>query len=307
MTTLHISEASNADLPELHELFTQSCDLDQLSLALLEEKLFHNPCPDTDTYRTLTARVGNRCVGFMQQVTRLSERRGWLGLFCVHPRHRRQGIARRLLHGCIQTWPGDAIDRIDVMTVGANYLVAGIDPRYTPACCFLEEMGFTRGREAANMRARLDGAFETRSEEDQLLRKGVEIRRARPGDEPLLDAFFAGQFGPAWRTEALLAFHQAPPALHLALGEGQIIGFGAHSAMNREWGNFGPIGTAEPARRLGVGKILLYRCMADLKQAGHRTAVIPAIGPYRFYSRTLNCRIERVFWQYHLQQNSTPA
>lgn len=302
MNGFQISPAAPCDLPRLHGLLELSCDLDHVSPALVAEKLFHNPCPETDVYRTHLVRMQDDCIALMQQVTRVSERRGWLGLFCVHPRHRRQGIARRLLRACLEHWPGGTIDRIDVMTVGANYLVAGIDPRYTAACCFLEAMGFARGREAANMRARLDSSFETARNEAALLSKGIQVRRACEGDEPMMDAFFADHFGPAWRTEAMLAFRQTPPALHLALCEGKVIGFAAHSAMNREWGNFGPIGTAEAFRQTGVGKVLLYRCMADLKEAGHRTAVIPAIGPYRFYSRALNCRIERVFWQYHLQQ-----
>jgi hypothetical protein len=70
--------------------------------------------------------------------------------------------------------------------------------------------------------------------------------------------------------------------------------------MNQEWGNFGPMGTADEARGLGLGEVLLYRCMADLQAAGHKTAVIPWVGPDAYYSRLLNCHIDRVFRQYRL-------
>ena len=150
------------------------------------------------------------------------------------------------------------------------------------------------------MRAQLDRSFDTSRQEAALQAAGVEVRRARGEDAARIERFFGRCFGEGWLAEVRLAMSREPPAVHLALRNDEIIGFAAHSTMNAEWGNFGPMGTADEARGRGIGRALLYRCLADLKAAGFTSAVIPWIGPYRFYSRLLNCAIERVFWQYRL-------
>nr|WP_256862898.1 hypothetical protein [Microbispora sp. GKU 823] len=58
------------------------------------------------------------------------------------------------------------------------------------------------------------------------------------------------------------------------------------------------MGTAEAARGLGVGRVLLRRCLADQAAAGQTSAQIGWVGPLRFYSRTVGARTERVFWLY---------
>jgi predicted N-acetyltransferase YhbS len=68
--------------------------------------------------------------------------------------------------------------------------------------------------------------------------------------------------------------------------------------MNREWGWFGPMGTAAAFEGRGIGRVLLRRALGDLRAAGHRTAVIPWAGPVGFYRRHVPCPQARVFWQY---------
>ncbi|NUP67682.1 MAG: GNAT family N-acetyltransferase, partial [Nonomuraea sp.] len=61
---------------------------------------------------------------------------------------------------------------------------------------------------------------------------------------------------------------------------------------------FGPMGTAPDARGLGLGGVLLRRCLADQRAAGQASAQIGWVGPLRFYSRAVGARAERVFWLY---------
>ena len=296
-----LSEAQPESLERLHALASSALTFDTFSAELLHQKLFFNPHPCRDEYHTLVAEIGGEVAGMLQHVVRADERRAWLGLFAIAAEHRRQGVARRLYDAALTAWREKSIKMVDVLTIPTNYLAPGIDPRYTPAVCFVESVGFVQQGQRANMRARLDRDFDTSAQEAALKAQGIDVRRAQTGDWALIERFFGRCFGEGWLCEVGLAMSRDPPGVHLALQAGEIVGFAAHSTMNQEWGNFGPMGTADEARNRGVGRVLLYRCLADLKAAGFASAVIPWVGPYRFYCRLLNCAIERVFWQYRLE------
>jgi hypothetical protein len=63
------------------------------------------------------------------------------------------------------------------------------------------------------------------------------------------------------------------------------------------------MGTAPQAQGKSIGRVLLWRCLNDLRDAGHRTAVIPWVGPIGFYARHAGCQVDRVFWRYRLTIN----
>ncbi len=303
-TPWRIVQASAADLERLHALTARALIFDTFSASLLDEKLFLNPHPDRDEYHTLMAERDGEAVGMLQHVIRADEKLAWLGLFGVAEAHRRQGVGRRLFESARSSWRARGVRTVDVLTIPTNYLVPGLDPRYTPAVCFVESLGFVQRAKKANLRAVLDRDFETRARETTLRADGIEVRRARVEDKELIERFFAADFGDGWLAEVRRAMKLDPPGVHLALRDSVIVGFSAHSTMNREWGNFGPMGTVESARGKGIGQVLLYRCLRDLKTAGFTSAVIPWIGPHRFYCNLLNCAIERVFWQYRLELTS---
>jgi hypothetical protein len=58
------------------------------------------------------------------------------------------------------------------------------------------------------------------------------------------------------------------------------------------------MGTLESERQHGIGTVLLKRCLADLRTAGHGSAQIDWTGPVRFYARAVGARIDRTFWPY---------
>ena len=273
--------------------------LDSFSRELLAEKLFERRRPEEFSWDVYIAQHGSRLVGFLQSATRPAMNKAWVGLFAVDEALRRQGIASALLNHARAVWPVGTTE-VEALAIPGNYLLPGLDPRYTEALCFLERCGFERFKDCVNLIADLSHAFETTAEQRRLAAAGIEVRRARAADEPLLDAYFEEQFGADWRFEASLAMRNDPPALHLALQDGRIIAFSAHSTQNREWGFFGPMGTAPAARGHGLGRVLLWHCLNDMRDAGHRTSVIPWVGPIAFYQQWAGCRVERVFWRYHL-------
>ncbi|MGE0481599.1 MAG: GNAT family N-acetyltransferase [Phycisphaerae bacterium] len=301
-----IRPATRADLAALHELACATLVLDRFSPALLEEKLFAGPRPEQMTWETWVADVSGRPVGFMQSVVRRAAHKAWIGLFAVAPEVRRMSLATALFEHVRGTWPAE-ISTAEVLAIPANYFTPGLDPRYTEALCFLEALGFRRGRDCVNLRGDLPQRFDTIADQTRLQSLGIVVRRAAPSDAAALDAFFAAHFGDDWRFECSLAEARDPPAVHLAWQADQIIAFSAHSTQNREWGFFGPMGTAPAARGLGVGRLLLWHCLNDLYDAGHRTCVIPWVGPIAFYRRWAGCRVERVFWRYELDLSQRPT
>ncbi len=297
---MNIITAKTSDLTANYNIARDAFQYDTFSINLLEEKLFRNPSPDLDEYRVLLAKVDENIIGFMHTVTRATESRGWLGLFATAATHHRQHVASRLHQHAVDAWNAAGVQQVEALAMPGNYFTPGLDPRYTPALCFLEHHGFERFSDCANLIAPLDREFETAEDEERLKKIGVAVRRATIDDNKLLDDFFNEEFGPAWRMEAALACAQDPPALHLAIENDRIIAFSAHSSQNREWGFFGPMGTTPAARGKSIGRVLLRRCLNDLRAAGHRTSIIPWVGPIGFYAKHVNAHVDRVFWRYRL-------
>ncbi len=296
-TNTLIRIATRDNLAEIYALARTALHLDTFTAELLDEKLFAGwCCPDTES-RVHVAEIGGHTIGFLQSVLRPAAAKAWLGLFAVSAEHRRRGVAATLYQTAFLDVPRE-ISEIEVLAIPGNYFAPGLDPRYTEAHCLVERLGFERFNDCVNLTAPLDSRFETADEETRLAAAGIEVRRAAPKDRDLLDRFFDEQFGADWRYEAELALDNNPPALHLALRDGQVIAFSAHSTQNREWGFFGPMGTTPAARGHGIGRVLLWHCLNDLRDAGHRTGVIPWVGPIAFYQQWANCRVDRVFWRY---------
>ncbi len=306
-TSVAIRRATQADLPAMHDLASASLVYDTFSLDLLAEKLVYNPAPGQFNKWVLLAEQGRDVVGFMQCVERPSQAKAWVGIFVVEPRRRRQGIGTTLLEHARRDFRQSNTQEVEALAIPGNYFNPGLDPRYTAALCFLEAHGFERFKDCVNLTADISKRFDLSDEQKRLASLGITVRRADHFDGPLLDAFFAEQFGPDWRMEAALAMQNDPPALHLALRDGHVIAFSGHSSQNREWGFFGPMGTTPDARGTGIGRVLLWHCLNDMHDAGHRTSVIPWVGPIGFYSRYVPCRVDRVFWRYRLPLVSAGA
>ena len=62
-------------------------------------------------------------------------------------------------------------------------------------------------------------------------------------------------------------------------------------------GGFGPEGVEKSLRGLGVGGVLLLRCLGDMKSRGYARCEIGWVGPYAFYAKVADARVCRVFWQ----------
>ncbi|MFC0503761.1 GNAT family N-acetyltransferase [Micromonospora costi] len=229
------------------------------------------------------------------------QRLGHVDLLAVAPEHRRRGTGRALLAAAERRLAGLGASEVLLAGNPPYYAWPGIDVRYTPAVCAALALGYRQDRTAWNMTADLsyDGSPALRSTEaaeHRLAAQGITVRRAEPADLPALVALARGTFGGTWDAELAGSVGRPGAGCHLAERDGEVVAFAAYGSSRPSW--FGPMGTAPAAEGSGIGGVLLRRCLADQRAAGHDSAQIGWVGPVPFYSRSAGARIERVFFLY---------
>lgn len=280
------------DAPELLELWNRSVRFDPLSASVLHEKVWD------DSGAGLVWDDGG-LQGFCYAVWRPANGRGYVKLLCVAPEFRRTGIATQLLAKAEVYLAGRGAPVVRVCESNPNYLVPGLDPRYTAGVLFFEKHGYVKVAETYNMRCQLAG-----QEFSTVAPPGLTVRRAEFGDQASVLELIVEHF-PAWHSEVLSMFANDPISLHLAFKDGKLAAFSGYDGNNRGTGWFGPMGTDPKLRGLGAGGVLLRRCLVDFQEQGLQDCVIPWVGPYRFYSQNSGAYIDRVFWR--LEKRLTPG
>ena len=250
-----------------------------------------------------------------------------LDLLLVDPEHRRRGIARGLLAELERLLKARGMTSISVKGNPPDYAWPGVDVRYTAAICALEAAGYTHDRTAWNMTAPLPVPAERKPKEIE----GIEIRRAAEADLDRLRAMVSAEWGPAWTAEVERAItgsgaqgaarrprpgnrrspvvgaegaarrpqtgNRRSPVVggvHAAFRNGEPVAFAAWGGCRPSW--FGPMGTLPAASGLGLGSVLLRRCLEDQAALGLDSAQIGWVGPVPFYSNAVGAYIDRVFF-----------
>ncbi len=286
------------DLATILSLWNRNAVHDRLTPELLDEKIFDDLAYQPQL--NWVAERDQRIAGFVSGTKRQDAHGviGFVKLLAVDPAYRRLGIGTALVEAVETEVKNQGAYLMRVFDSAPNYLLPGIDPRYTALLAFFERRGYERFGDTANMEVDLHARdFDTQSTEAELRRRGFEMRRAIMGDRDDLCGFLQ-QHWDAWIPEVERALMNYPISLHLALQQDRIIAFSAYDSNNLNTGWFGPMGTDPAHRSQGLGGVLLQRCLADLKAQGHRLAVIPWVGPHGFYWHYAGARIARVFWRY---------
>jgi ribosomal protein S18 acetylase RimI-like enzyme len=291
---------SRADAPALLRLWNHSARHDPCNAPLLEEKIWHDPDHDPDM--ALVCASADRLLGFVVAVSRQARASakpaGYIKLLAVDPKFQRGGVGSRLLLAAEQALARTGARSVRLGESAPNYLVPGVDLRYAPALAFFRRQGYRPVAQASNLRVTLVGrSFDATEDRLRLQNAGIWIRRARANDHADL-ARLLDEFGGGWAAEVERSLAHDPPLVHVAEQGGVLVGFSASEGNNVGTGWFGPMGTTEQARGLGIGKVLLYRCLADLAALGFREAIIPWVGPVEFYARHASAEVDRRFQRF---------
>jgi mycothiol synthase len=302
------------DLPALRNLAADSLHWDP-DAARLVDLLW----PTTDTEFALVDEVDGTVVGLAlgslgpEPRDPVAAPHGHVNLLAVGTDARRQGHATALL-AAMERRLGE-VGAGDMLIGGSTPRFAwpGIDVRYTAATCFAEARGYVRQREAVNMTVELDaaaaaGRLATELDEKRLAGHRITVRRLAEADRARISPWLAG-WGGTWREETLATLDHRPAAGDAAAAgtyvavlrdgapDAEYVGFASYGVNRPDW--FGPMGTGGELRGLGIGRVLLRRCLNDMRELGRlRSAQIGWVGPIAFYARTVDAYLERVYWMY---------
>lgn len=274
-----------------HALWTRSAPHDAISATLFAEKVWGEPA-GTALAADLDGQLAGVGVGVLWTVP--DAVRGSLRLLAVAPGARRRGVGTALLDALADDLRQRGATVLRVAEAAPNYLTPGVDVRYDAAPAFFEAQGFGVLGESVNLGVDLARDWDTHADEARLAQVGVDVRRGRPDDRDAIGVLLDAQW-PAWHAEVAVALAQPEPPIHLATRGATVLGFAAHSTNNAELGWFGPMGTAPAARGLGIGAILLARCLADLRQRGLDRATIAWAAALPFYERACGATVARRF------------
>ncbi len=282
-SNITIRPYTGADEPALIELWNATMTHDRINPAVFRTKVlldlnFH---PDG----LLLAEQDGALAGFVLSIARqvpqfldgLEPERGWITAFGVHPERRRQGIGRALFAAALQRMAQTGKREVLISPYTPNYFIPGVDVEaYPEAVAFLHATGWQTLYQPISMHAEITGFQvppEIISRERALAEEGYCIRPVTAADLPDLMPFIARHFGWDWvrfAQEYLLELFGPGSdqiCFLVATYQDRIVGY---CQQRRE--RFGPFGVDPALRSKGIGRVLLFRCLADMLTKGFHAA-----------------------------------
>lgn len=269
-----------------------------MSATLFDEKVFED-ADIAPAMRMVSQDDSGDVTGFGVCVPRApQEATGAIKLIAVDAKVRRLGIGATLAAHLERVLTFRGCRAVRLGESPPNYLQPGIDQDAVDAIGFFESRGYRSFSTVHDMRCELyEADLSTTDDESRLAGRGVVVRRATAADMASLTRAVREYWG-GWLPEVRIAMSHDPPAVHVAAVASEVVAFSAHSSNNQSIGWFGPMGTVPESRGIGVGTVLLRRCLRDLRDYGFAQAVIPWVGPVTFYERAVGARVERTYLRF---------
>jgi mycothiol synthase len=274
---MHIRPYQGGDESQLLAVWNASMTADNLDETAFRTKVLLDP--NFQTVNLLVAVEADRIVGFTLMLTRqvplflqgIEPEQAWITAFGVLPEHRRRGVGTALFRYAHERLKAQGRKTISISPYVPNYFTPGVDLNaYPGAMEFLTKDGFKIVDRAISMGVDLSGfqipdeirALERQREQES----GITIRPVTSADLPELMPFIAQHFGWDWFRHAqdylleLFGGHDSRSICFLvARQRGKIVGY-CQQRLER----FGPFGVDPACRNLGIGRLLLFHCLATM-------------------------------------------
>lgn len=283
MSDLLLRTIHDSDVEPVVRLLHRSLEKERISAVDFRRKVLLDP--NFRPEGAIVAEVGGKLAGFILCIVRRQPledwpsdfEKGWITLMGVDPEYRRQGIGDALLRKGISYLRSSGASTVWVSPYAPNYFSPGIDEAaYPEGIEFFLNRGFTVAYRPLSMEAQiheLEVPSEIAGVEDAMTELRISVRELGMQDITLLVDFVRSEFPGDWQRlvresiDRTLADPDAPTRIFIAVRDGRCIGFARHDGER-----FGPFGVGESARGLGIGSLLLYRCLESMRSKGIKKA-----------------------------------
>lgn len=274
---MNIRSYQGKDETELLHLWQTTLHHDRITQDIFRVKVLLDP--NFQPSKLPVAVVDGHIVGFVLALTRqvplflqgLEPDKAWITAFGVHPDYRRRGIGHALFDFIFGHIPEHKT--LEISPYVPNYFAPGVDvDAYPEALEFLNALDFEIIERPISMGINLTHfqipAAILELEARRLREDHLIICTVHAEDLPNLMPFIAEHFGWDWYRHAqeyLLEYFTGSTQVCflVALLNGEIVGF---CQQRRE--RFGPFGVHPDKRNLGIGRLMLYRCLAEMSARG---------------------------------------
>ena len=125
--------------------------------------------------------------------------------------------------------------------------------------------------------------------ESALEKKGIIIRRAMSPDKLRIVPRVQELSTVSAAGECDVCFSHTPISTFIATDGAKIVGYACYNATMPDF--FGPTAVDVAYRGMGIGKVLLLRCLRALHNEGYAYAIIGGVGPVSFYEKTVSATV----------------
>ena len=117
----------------------------------------------------------------------------------------------------------------------------------------------------------------------------ILVRRPIAPEKHIVVDWVDQQFGKGWASEVGVAFAHTPVTCFVAQQNKEILGFAGYELSAKSF--FGPTGVLRDYQGMGLGKVLLIKCLEALREMGYAYAIIGGVGPVAFYEKTVGAKV----------------
>lgn len=279
-----IRSYQSGDEAAIVALWNRACRSESISLELFVKRVLVDP--NFDAEGLILYEEDGLLLGFTLGIVRklplsgsdLEPDNGWITAFFVHPDHLGRGIAQQMFAAVERFFTGKSRQYIFFSSYAPNYFVPGIDAsRYPAGKRFLEKQGFGVLYSPVAMDKNLVDYFvpdDVLKLEETRRQEGYVFEYLTPKYITQLIEMNDTHFNPDWARAVREAVSQGVPLnqIFVAHKDEKVVAFCMYGAYDGVGERFGPFGVHDSLRGTGLGKVLLYQCLRDMKAKGLHNA-----------------------------------